>query len=116
MELIDLAIGIWDVLLGIAGEVLELDIVLIDGHGALLEVAELLTHAFGDTSWDVVRAEILAEVSPRDFTSLSGIFVLLPPISGLVLELEGGKLHIVLRSHVTAFKVFLDVCYPVFII
>ena len=66
------------------------------------------------TGWNVVRAEIIAEVSPRDFTSLSGIFVLLPPISGLVLELEGDKLDIILRSHVTALEMLFDVCYPVF--
>ena len=33
-ELIDLALGIWYVLLGIAGEVLELDIILVDSHRA----------------------------------------------------------------------------------
>ena len=31
-ELIDLALGIWDVFLGIAGKVLELDIILADRH------------------------------------------------------------------------------------
>ena len=31
-ELIDLALGIWDVLLSIAGKVLELDIILVDRH------------------------------------------------------------------------------------
>ena len=49
-ELVDFALGIRDVLLRIAGKILELDIVLVDGHGALLQVAELLTHAFNDTS------------------------------------------------------------------
>ena len=113
-ELINHALGIWDVLLGIASEILELDIVLIDRHGALLQVAELLTHTLDDTSWNVVRTKVLAEVILGNNTPCSRVFVLLPPISGLVLELEGGKLHIVLRYHVTAFKVLLDVCYPVF--
>ena len=64
MELINLALGIRDVLLRITGKILELDILLIDRHGALLPVAELLTHAFNDIGWNVVRVEIFAEVSP----------------------------------------------------
>ena len=63
-ELVDFSLGIGDVLLRITGKILELDIVLIDGHGALLQVAELLTHAFNDTGWNVVRTEISAEVRP----------------------------------------------------
>ena len=113
-ELVDFALGIRNVLLSIASEVLELDIILIDCHRALLQVAELLTHTLDDTCWNVVRAKVLAEVIPGDYTPCSGVFVLLPPINGLVLELEGGKLDIILRSHVTALEMLFDVCYPVF--
>ena len=112
-ELINLALGIWDVLLGIAGKVLELDIVLINGHGALLQVAELLTHAFNDTGWNVMRTVTSAKISPRDLTTTSGVFVLLPPVSNLIFELESGKLDIILRPHVTAFKVPFDICDPI---
>ena len=51
-ELIDHALFTRNVLLSEASEFLELGIVLIHGHAALLEIAELLTLALNNTLWN----------------------------------------------------------------
>lgn len=101
-------------MLGIMGQILKLDIELIHKHAALLQVAQLLTHALNDTCWDVMSKEVLAEVIPANHLTRSGVFVLLPPISCLVLELERSKLDIVLRPNIAAHEMLLDVHKPIF--
>ena len=102
-----------NVLLSEASEFLKLGIVLIHGHAALLEIAELLTLALNNTLWNVVRFEVPTEVSPSDHTTSSGIFVLLIPISSLVLELERSELDKVLRPDIATFKMLVDVHEPI---
>ena len=92
---------------------LKLDVVLIHRHVSLLEIAELLTLALNNTLWNVVRFEVPTEVSPSDHTTSSGIFVLLKPISSLVLELERSELDIVLRPDIATFKMLVDVHEPI---
>ena len=94
---------------------MELDVVLIHRHAALLQIVELLTHALGNTSWNMMSSKIPAEVGPADHSTPSRVFVLLPPISCLVLELEGSELDTVLRSDITALKMFVDVHEPIFV-
>ena len=96
-----------------ASKFLKLDVVLIHRHVALLEIAELLTLALNNTLWNVVRFEVPTEVSPSDHTTSSGIFVLLKPISSLVLELERSELDIVLRPDIATFKMLVDVHEPI---
>ena len=96
-----------------ASKFLKLNVVLIHRHVALLEIAELLTLALNNTLWNVVRFEIPTEVSPSYHTTSSGIFVLLKPISSLVLELKRSELDIVLRPNIATFKMLVDVHEPI---
>ena len=111
--MIDHALFIRNVLFSEASKFLKLDIELIHRHVALLEIAELLTLALNNTLWNVVRFEIPTEVSPSDHTTSSRIFVLLKPISSLVLELERSELDIVLRPDIATFKMLVDVHEPI---
>ena len=112
-ELIDHALFIRNVLFSEASKFLKLDVVLIHRHVSLLEIAELLTLALNNTLWNVVRFEVPTEVSPSDHTTSSGIFVLLIPISSLVLELKRSELDIVLRPDIAAFKMLVDIHEPI---
>ena len=112
-KLIDHTLFIRNVLLSEASEFLKLGIVLIHGHAALLEIAEHLTLALNNTLWNVVSFEVLMEFIPSDHTTSSGIFVLLIPISSLVLELKRSKLDIVLRPGIATFKMLVDVHEPI---
>ena len=78
-----------------------------------LRFSELLTLALNNTLWNVVRFEVPTEVSPSDHTTSSGIFVLLIPISSLVLELERSELDIVLRPDIATFEMLVDVHEPI---
>ena len=95
------------------GELLKHDVVLVNRHSALLQVAEFLTLAFNNTLWNVLRFEVPIEVSPSDHTTSSGIFVLLKPISSLVLELKRSELDIFLRPDIATFKILVDVHEPI---
>ena len=96
-----------------ASKFLKLNVVLIHRHVSLLEIAEFLTLALNNTLWNVVRFEVPTEVSPSDHTASSGIFVLLIPISSLVLELERSELDIVLRPDIATFKMLVYVHEPI---
>ena len=92
---------------------LKLDIVLIHGQAALLEIAEHLTLALSNTWWDVMSFEVSAEIILGNHTTSSGISLLLKPLSSLVFELEGGKLDKVLRPDVTALEMLAYVHEPI---
>ena len=102
-----------NVLFSEASKFLKLDVVLIHRHIALLEIAELLTLALNNNGGNVVSFEVPTEVSPSDHTSSSGIFVLLIPISGLVFELKGSELVVILRSDISTFKMLVDIHVPI---
>ena len=57
--------------------------------------------------------EIPAEISLGNHSTSFGIFVLLIPISSLVLELKGSKLDIILRSDIATLKMLVDVHEPI---
>src|SRR4051812_16058716 len=94
-------------------ELLELSVVLIHRHVALLEIAEFLTLTLNNTFWNVASFEVMAEIIPGNHTTSSGIFVLLEPLSSLILELKRGKLDKVLRSDIAALKMLADVHEPI---
>src|SRR3954467_6732777 len=94
-------------------ELLELGVVLIHRHVALLEIAELLTLTLDNTFRNVMGFEVTAELIPGNHTTCSGIFVLLEPFGILISELKGGKLDKVLRSDVTALEMLVDVNEPI---
>src|SRR3954470_6768622 len=112
-ELVDHTLLIGNVLPCKTRELLELSVVLVDRHGALLEIAEFLTLKLNNTFRNVVCFEVTAEIIPSDHTTSSGIFVLLEPLSSLIFELKRGKLHKVLRSHIAALEMLADVYEPI---
>ena len=112
-ELINHALLVRDVLLSEASEFLKLGIVLIHGHAALLEIAELLTLALNNTLRNVMSFEVLEEFIPGNHMTSSGISVLLKPLSNLVFELERSKLDKVLRPDIATFKMLVDVHEPI---
>ena len=112
-KLIDLTLLIWKVLLCIACKLLEFDIVLIDCHRTVLQITEFLTHFRKETGRNMMSFEIPSEVCPSDDSISHRIFVLLPPLSCLVFELERSKLDIVLRTDIAALEVFVDVHQPI---
>ena len=112
-ELINHALFIRDVLLSEASEFLKLGIVLIHGHAALLEIAELLKLALNNTGRNVVSFKVPTEISPSNHSTSSGILVLLEPISCLILEPKRSKLDIVLKPDIAAFKMLVDIHKPI---
>ena len=96
-----------------ASKFLKVDIVLIHGHAALLEIAELLMLSLSNTWWDVMSFEVSVEIIPGNHTTSSRISVLLIPLSSLVLGLKRSKLDKVLRSDIARFKMFADVYEPI---
>src|SRR3954466_5150840 len=112
-ELVNHALLIRDVLLSKTRELLELSVVLIHRHVALLEIAELLTLTLNNTFWNVISFEVTAEIIPSNHTTSSGIFVLLEPFSSLIFELKRGKLDKVLRSDIATFEMLVDVHEPI---
>src|SRR3954463_699453 len=112
-ELVDHTLFIRDVLPRKTRELLELTVVLIHGHIALLEIAELLTLTLNNTFWNVVSFEVTTEIIPGNHTTSSGIFVLLEPLSSLIFELKRGKLDKVLRSDIATFEMLVDVDEPI---
>ena len=96
-----------------ASKFLKLDVELIHGHVALLEIAEFLTLALDKTCWNMMSFEVSAEIIPGNHTTSSGIFVLLISISSLVLELKRSKLDKVLRPDIATFKMLADVHEPI---
>ena len=111
--MIDHALFIRNVLFSEASKFLKLDVELIHRHVALLEIAELLMLVLNNTLWNGVRFEVPTEVSRSDHTTSSGIFVLLIPISSLVLELERSELDKVLSPDIATFKMLVDVHEPI---
>ena len=107
------ALLIRDVLLSKMGELLKHDVVLVNRHSALLQVAELLTLALNNTSRNVVSFEVLAEFILGNHTTSSGIFVLLIPLGSLILELKRSELDKVLRPDIATFKMLVDVHEPI---
>ena len=95
------------------GELLKHDVVLVNRHSALLQVAEFLTLALNHALGNMMSFEVSAEIIPGNHTTSSGISVLLIPLSSLVLELKRSKLDKVLRSDIATFKMFADVHEPV---
>src|SRR3954469_22792402 len=71
------------------------------------------TLALNNTLWNVMSFEVTAEIIPGNHTTSSGIFVLLIPLSSLILELKRDKLDKVLRSDIAAFKMLVDVHEPI---
>src|SRR3954469_9402170 len=112
-ELVDHTFLIRDVLLSKTRELLELSVVLIHRHVALLEIAELLTLTLNNTFWNVVSFEVTAEIIPGNHMTSSGILVLLEPLSSLILELKRGKLDKVLRSDIAALEMLADIHEPI---
>src|SRR3954464_10540852 len=112
-ELVSHALFIRDVLLSKTRELLELSVVLIHRHVALLEIAEFLTLTLNNTFWNVVSFEVTAEIIPGNHTTSSGIFVLLEPLCSLIFELKRGKLDKVLRSDIAALEMLADVHEPI---
>src|SRR3954468_18090764 len=102
-----------DVLLSKTRELMELSVVLIHRHVALLEISELLTLTLNNTFWNVMSFEVTVEIIPSNHTTSSGVFVLLEPLSSLILELKRGKLDKVLRSDIATFEVLVDVHEPI---
>ena len=92
---------------------LKLDVVLVHGHASLLEIVELLTLALSNTCWNMMSFEASGEIIPGNHTTSSGIFVLLIPISSLVLGLKRIKLDKVLRPDIATFKILTDVHEPI---
>jgi hypothetical protein len=99
-EVINLALLIRNVLLGITSEVLKLSM-------------ELLTHSLSNTCRNVVSSEVTAKLGPADLSTLLGVLILLPPICCLVLELKRCKLDIILGPDIAALKVFVYVSEPI---
>src|SRR3954469_22442695 len=112
-ELVDHTFLIRDVLLSKTRELLELSVVLIHRHAALIEIVELLMLTLNNTFWNVMSFEVTAEIIPGNHTTSSGIFVLLEPLSSSILELKIGKLDKVLRSNIATFEVLVDVHEPI---
>src|SRR3954470_22194060 len=112
-ELVDHTFLIRNVLPCKTRELLELSVVLIDRHGALLEIAEFLTLKLNNTFWNVVSSKVTAEIIPGNHTTSSGIFVLLEPFSSLIFELKRGKLDKVLMSDIAALEMLADVHEPI---
>ena len=111
--MINHALLVRDVLLGEASEPLEQDVVLVNRHASLLQIAELLALTLSNTLWNVVSFEVSAEIIPGNHTTSSGIFVLLIPLNSLVFELERSKLDKVLRPDVATLKLFADIHEPI---
>ena len=94
---------------GESSKPLEQDVVLVNRHAALLEIAELLALTLSNTLWNVVSFDVSAEIILGNHTTSSGIFVLLIPLSSLVFELERSKLDKVLKPDVATLKMFADI-------
>ena len=111
--MIDHALFIRNVLPCETSKFLKLDVVLVHGQAALLQIAELLTLALNNTLRNMVSFEVLTEFIPGNHATSSGISVLLKPISSLVLELKRRKLDKVLRHDIATFKMLADVHEPI---
>ena len=102
-----------NVLFSEASKFLKLFVAFVHGHAALLEIAELLTLDLNNTGRNVVSFKVPTEVSPSNHSTSSGIFVLLEPISCLVLELKRSELDVVLRPDIATFKMLVDIHEPI---
>ena len=111
--MINHALLIRDFLLSEASEPLKQDVVLVNRHAALLEIAELLALTLSNTLRNVVSFEVSAEIILGNHTTSSEIFVLLIPLSSLVFELERSKLDKVLRPDITKLKMFAYIHEPI---
>ena len=111
--MIDHALFIRNILPCKASKFLKLDVVLVHGHDALLEITELLMLALSNTWWDVMSFEVSAEIIPGNHMTSSGISVLLIPLSSLVFELERSKLDKVLRPNIAALEMLADIHEPI---
>ena len=111
--MIDHALFIRNILPCEARKFLKLDVLFIHEHASLLEIAEFLMLALSNTCWNVMSFKVSAEVIRGNHSTSSGTFVLLIPISCLVLELERSELDVVLRPDIATFKMLVDVHEPI---
>ena len=112
-ELIYHALLVRDILLRETSEPLEQNVILVNRHDALLQVAEFLTLALNNTLRNVVSFEVLTEFILGNHTASSGIFELLNPFCSLVFELEGGKLDKVLVPNVATHEMLAYIHEPI---
>src|SRR3954463_7202094 len=98
----------------IAGQPVELTVVLINNPSALREVAELLTSAVHQTLGNVVLTERSAELVPcGGWTFGTHVEVILPPRACCSFKVVGGIVHVVAICNMSSLELPLDAEEPV---